>query len=134
MVWGKMKAEVCWIFCYLFYITKISRYWGRKVLPKKSLTSFSFFSRVWRFQHVVIIAQSIHILCSNVARFKKKILLSSRIGNFVTQIIEGRGFRGGSGEIIRRMWLWREIVVAGLPPLIGQTGPDLTLSAHAKHK
>ena len=31
--------------------------------------------------------------------------------------IEGRGFRGGSDEKMRRMWLGLEIVVAGLPPL-----------------
>ena len=31
--------------------------------------------------------------------------------------MEGRGFRGGSDEKIRRMWLGLEIVVAGLPPL-----------------
>ena len=30
-------------------------------------------------------------------------------------IIEGRGFRGGSDENMRRMWLGLEIVVAGLP-------------------
>ena len=32
-------------------------------------------------------------------------------------LIKGRGFQGGSDEIMRRMWLGREIVVAGLPPL-----------------
>ena len=32
-------------------------------------------------------------------------------------IIKGRGFQGGSDEKIRRMWLGREIVVAGLPLL-----------------
>ena len=53
---GKLEAEVCQIFCYLFCITKVSHYGGR------------------------------------------------------------RGFRGGSDEKMRRMWLGREIVVAGLPP------------------
>jgi len=33
-------------------------------------------------------------------------------------IIEGLGFRGGSDEKMRRMCLGREIVVAGLPPLV----------------
>ena len=32
-------------------------------------------------------------------------------------IFEGQGFRGGSDEKMRRMWLGLEIVVAGLPPL-----------------
>ena len=30
-------------------------------------------------------------------------------------INEGQGFRGGSDEKMRRMWLGREVVVAGLP-------------------
>ena len=34
--------------------------------------------------------------------------------------MEGRGFRGGSDEKMRRMWLGREIVVAGLSPLVKQ--------------
>ena len=35
-------------------------------------------------------------------------------------IVERReeGFRGGSDEKMRRMWLGLEIVVAGLPPLV----------------
>ena len=37
---------------------------------------------------------------------------------FKHELIEGRGFRGGSNEQMRRMWLGRKIVVAGLPPLI----------------
>ena len=48
---------------------------------------------------------------------ESKIVLTSRIGNFKKKIIEGRGFRGGLDEKMRRMWLGREIVVAGLPPL-----------------
>ena len=32
--------------------------------------------------------------------------------------LEGRGFRGSSDEKIRRMWLGREIVGAGHPPLV----------------
>ena len=32
-------------------------------------------------------------------------------------MIEGRRFRGGSDEKMRRMWLGREVVVTGLPPL-----------------
>jgi len=31
--------------------------------------------------------------------------------------MEGRGFRGGLDEKMRRMWFGIEIVVAGLPPL-----------------
>ena len=33
-------------------------------------------------------------------------------------MIEGLGFRGGSDEKMKRMWLGRETVVAGLFPLI----------------
>ena len=33
-------------------------------------------------------------------------------------ILKGRGFRGGSDEKMRRMWLGREIVVVGLPPIL----------------
>ena len=32
-------------------------------------------------------------------------------------MVEGRGFRGGSDEKMRRMWLGLEIDVVGLPPL-----------------
>ena len=37
-------------------------------------------------------------------------------------IVERRekGFRGGSDEKMRRMWLGLEIVVAGIPPLLSQ--------------
>ena len=48
-------------------------------------------------------------------------------------IIEGRGFQGGSVEKMRGMWLGREIVVAGLPPLMLKH--DMTLfkvTAHLK--
>ena len=34
--------------------------------------------------------------------------------------LKRRGFRGGSDEKMRRMWLGLEIVVAGLPPLVLQ--------------
>jgi len=53
----------------------------------------------------------------------KKIVLSSRIGTFKTQIIEERGFRGGSDEKMK-MWLGRKIVVAGLPHLADGTPFD----------
>ena len=39
-----------------------------------------------------------------------------RIRHLIKIILKGRGFRGGSDEKMRRMWLGREIVVAGLPP------------------
>ena len=45
---------------------------------------------------------------------------SWRIRHFKKIILEGRGFRGGSDEKMRRMWLRLEIVVAGLPPLTRQ--------------
>ena len=37
--------------------------------------------------------------------------------HFKKIIFKGRGFRGGSDEKIRRMWLGLEIDVVGLPPL-----------------
>ena len=36
-------------------------------------------------------------------------------------ILKGRGFRGGSDEKMRRMWLGLEIDVVGLPPLCTHT-------------
>ena len=56
----------------------------------------------------------IFYLCPNVARFLKNCL---RIRNLKT-ILKGRGFRGGSDEKKRRMWLGREIVVVVTPPLV----------------
>ena len=49
------------------------------------------------------------IFCPNVARLNK-------IETLRHIIIEG--FRGGSDEKMRRMWLGQEIVVTGLPPLV----------------
>ena len=57
-----------------------------------------------------------HILCPNVARFFKNNLQELETLKHI--IIEGRGFRGGSDEKMRRMWLGLEIAVAGLSPLI----------------
>ena len=51
------------------------------------------------------------------ARFLK-IVLSSRIRQFKKIILEERGFRGGSDEKMRRMWLGLEIFVTGPPPLL----------------
>ncbi len=36
--------------------------------------------------------------------------------------MKGRGFRGGSDEKMRTMWLGIEIVVVGLPPLVQPFG------------
>ena len=47
-----------------------------------------------------------------------KNVLSWRIEHFKKIIFEGQGFRGGSDEKMRRMWLGLEIVIAGLPPLV----------------
>ena len=33
-------------------------------------------------------------------------------------MLKGQGFRGGSDEKMRRMWLGQEIAVVGLPPLV----------------
>jgi len=40
-----------------------------------------------------------------------------RLDTFKKIILEGRGFRGGLDEKMRRMWLGLVIVVGGLPPL-----------------
>ena len=45
---------------------------------------------------------------------------------FKHELIEGRGFRGGSNEQMRRMWLGRKIVVAGLPPLQNYRATPIT--------
>ena len=63
-----------------------------------------------------IYKNSIFHLCPNVAGFFK-IVLSGRIRHFKKIILKGRGFRSASDEKMRRMWLGREIVVVGLPPL-----------------
>ena len=34
------------------------------------------------------------------------------------KILEEGGFQGGSDDKMRKMWLGREIVVVGLPPLL----------------
>ena len=38
--------------------------------------------------------------------------------DFKKNILERRGFRGGSDEKIRRMWLGLNVVVVGFPPLV----------------
>ena len=50
-------------------------------------------------------------------QIKKKLYLKE-LETFYHKISEGRGFRGGSDEKMRRMWLGQEIDVAGLPPLV----------------
>ena len=62
-----------------------------------------------------IYKNSIFHLCPNVARFFKNSFIWED-----EKKLNGRGFRGGSEEKMRRMWLEREIVVAGLPPLFEQ--------------
>jgi len=47
---------------------------------------------------------------------KKKFILSDKTLEKIA--LEGRGFRGGSDEKMKRMWLGLEIVVVGLPPLV----------------
>jgi len=54
-----------------------------------------------------------------VARFDKKEFYLQELKTFQHIINEGRGFRGGSDEKMRRMWLGREVVAAGLPALLG---------------
>ena len=49
----------------------------------------------------------------------QKIFLFARIGHLKKIIFEVRGFRCGSDEKMRRMWLGLGIVVVGLPPLLG---------------
>ena len=52
-----------------------------------------------------------------IPSMSQKIGLSSRIEHFKIIIMEGRQYRGGSDEKMRKNWLVREIVVAGLPYL-----------------
>ena len=52
-----------------------------------------------------------------MARFLKKKVYLEGLDTFKKNILEGQGFRGGSDQKRRRMWLGREIVVPGLPPL-----------------
>ena len=58
------------------------------------------------------------MLCPNVARFVKNGFYLQELETFQHIIIEGRRFLGGSDEKMGRMWLGREVVVAGLPPLM----------------
>ena len=48
----------------------------------------------------------------------QKIFLFARIGHLKKIIFKGRGFRCGSDEKMRRMWLGLGIVVVALPPTI----------------
>ena len=55
-----------------------------------------------------------------------KIFKDFKLENFnsietIEIILEGRGFRGGSEEKMRRMWLGLEIVVADLPLSVRST-------------
>ena len=52
-----------------------------------------------------------------MVRFLKNSFILEGYRHFKKIILEGRGFRGGSDEKMRRMWLGLEIVVAGLTPL-----------------
>ena len=49
--------------------------------------------------------------------FQKKTFLFVRVGH-LKKILVGQGFRGGSDEKMRRMWLGLEIFVVGLPSLV----------------
>ena len=60
---------------------------------------------------------SIFLLCSNVARFFKNSFIWED-ETLKKIILKGRGFRGGSDEKMRRMWLGLEIDVVGLPPFV----------------
>ena len=53
-----------------------------------------------------------------MARFSKKNIFICKGWTFKKKILVGQGFRGGSDEKMRRMWLGQEIVVVGLPPLV----------------
>ena len=52
-------------------------------------------------------------------RFLKIVLYLQELETFfLHKVIEGRGFRGGSDEKMRRMWFGLEIDVVGLLPLV----------------
>ena len=48
--------------------------------------------------------------------------------------MEGGGFRGGSYDKMRKMWLGLEIVVVGLPPLPGQFYDNCLINHACKEK
>ena len=79
-----------------------------KVIKLENFNSIETFFSIYK--------NSIFHLCPNVAN-SLKIVLSGRIRHLKKIILKERGFRGGSDEKMRRKWLGREIVVAGLPPL-----------------
>ena len=58
-----------------------------------------------------------HILCHNVDRYLKFFYLQG-LETLKHILIEGQGFRGGSDDKMRKMWLRFEIVVARRPPVI----------------
>ena len=64
---------------------------------------------------------------------KKKFYLRE-LETFKHIIIEGREFRGGSDEKMRRMWLGVEIVVAGLPPLVEPSRRNWSVCAFNRNK
>ena len=54
-----------------------------------------------------------------MAKFvKNSFIYLQELETFKRIIKEGRGFRGGLDEKMRIMWFGREVVVAGLPPLV----------------
>ena len=62
---------------------------------------------------------------------KKKQFYLRELETFKHIVIEGREFRDGSDEKMRRIWLGLEIVVAGRPPLGRERGRgDANLSLH----
>ena len=94
--------------CAIFFF---AQKWCAEVLRMETLLKtliqlnhFFRFTKIWIFH-----------LCSIVAKFFKKTILSGRIRHLKKIILEGQGFRGGSDEKMRRMWPWREIVVVGHP-------------------
>ena len=77
----------------------------------------SFIGYIYYFTNLKIVWENfVFYFCAEVAIFSKNIFICK--GWTLKKIIlEGRGFRGGMDEKMRRMRLGRDIVVVGLPPL-----------------
>ena len=72
-----------------------------------------------------IYKNSIFYLCPDVTRFLKQVL-SSRTRHLRIIILEGRGFRGGSDEKMRRMWLGLTLLWLAFLPLTRYPPPFMT--------
>ena len=87
-------------------IKKLNIFKDIKLKVFNSIETFFRFTKIWYFIYALTWPDSL------------KIVLSGRIRHLKKIILKGRGFRGGSDEKMRRMWLGREIVVVSHPALL----------------